>query len=190
MNCRRLVNLVLVGLPLLRQQLLVSALFCARDDVEEWYNEINRLSGRASAVQSEGDVAWQAGSRLLHLLKVIDDVVITVDYELTAHSHVCKSADPGVGGEYRLTIDLDPEAVSIFIENLAGSRDDVRGELSRALSDVKDSLHRIFSCLVPCLFMEPGGCNVEFDSNVVFELSREVTHIIYHLEQDILTIGD
>lgn len=190
MNGQRLVNTVLHRLPLRRLQLLENALSCAKEDAEQWCREINGLSSRVSAAQGNGDLVWQVGNRLLNLLRVIDDIIITVDYETTTSFDDCECPGYESASEHRTAIRLDPQGVSIFIESLSRLGHDVRDELVRAFNDLEASLQRVFCYLVPCLYLEPGGGNAQFDSYVVFELLREVMHIMYHLEHDILNLGD
>ena len=65
-------------------------------------------------------------------------------------------------------------------------------EKKRALIDVYEGVEHLLGSAFPCLFGELANdrCVALRDDCVLFEASREVDHVISHIENDLLSIED
>lgn len=140
----------------------------------EWCAEIERRRAERALAQAERLLAC------VRCLRSIADELASPD-----EAERCEFADSSTLPVAEALALPDQDAVDAFITEFYAGKD--QEELQRAFSDLLEALSIVSQRLIPALLGKLNeGADLQAALPLSLELSRELEHVDYHLERDIL----
>lgn len=146
----------------------------ARFVMLQWCAEIGRRHGERALALAERLLAC------VRCLKSIADELTSPD-----EGERCEFADSSTLPVAEPLAMPDKDAVDAFITEFYAGED--QEELQRGFSDLLEALSAVFQRLIPALLDKLNeGADLRAALPLGLELSRELEHVEYHLERDVL----
>lgn len=162
-------------------------------ELDAWFAMASSRARRRGrkALPEDGDVWWLQGLLILHLLWVVADLVNRAMRDLDSDKLPESWSNVFEGRRVPRRFRILRSSLEHFAEMRWDKlKTEELVEKKRAILDVYESAEVLFGRAFPCILSGTGTADTLDEACAVFECSRQLDHIISHMERDILELDD